>query len=607
MQAVILSAGLGSRMGVAGEQSHGIKTMTSINGKPLLEKTLENLSAYGITKVVIVVGYKAGYIQDYFGESFKDIHITYCLNNDYQSKNNIYSLWLCRQYLCEEDSFIIEGDVVFEPSILANMDHAGSNVIGAMHYQPWMNGTVIELGEDDAMCFTKANLSRPDATKLKTINIYKFSREFSQFVYLPQIQEKIEKQEFHLYYEDVITTEMMRVHFDIYTINGEKCFEMDNPHDLQIAKLMFASDNERYDLLINSYGGLWKSPGIYDYYFLTNPYFPTNGFFQEIGAIAKEVIMNYPSGRKMIDTMAAAMFKVSPDYTAVSNGASEIIDLLIRTLPGKFGTFIPTFEEYINRAGVQQMLTCPTLENDFHISIADIISLSAAVDNIILVNPNNPTGQIIEKEVLEEALMLLQGTNKRLIIDESFADFCDHDISLLDHDILEQHPNLFIIKSLGKSYGIPGLRSGMLFSADRLIIDLVKAALPIWNINSFAEYFYDVFPRYRKDFLASCQKLVADRTYLAEKLQEMEVFKVFPSQGNFLLCEMLIDMNARDFAIALLRRHNILIKDCQQKIGLDNRRMIRLAVRSHEENQLLLNAIHAVCSHYGVLSENLSL
>lgn len=357
---------------------------------------------------------------------------------------------------------------------------------------------------------------------------------------------------------------------------------------------------ERYETLTTSYGGLWKSSGILDYYYLTNPYFPSDEFIEEFSNVSKSLIVNYPSGRKIIDAMAAAIFNVPKEFIVVSNGASEIIEVLSRSFTGTFGIFIPTFDEYANRIGAVNTVLQQIPQDDFEITLEDIQAISEKASNIILVNPNNPTGKILSKKTLLEVLFLLKNKNKKLIIDESFADFSTDNISLVDFDILKKFPNLFIVKSLGKSYGIPGLRIGIFLTSNQSFIQKMRTSLPIWNINSFAEYFFEAFPRYKKVFANSCKKVQEDREEFLGSLLNIPDIKVWRSQSNFILCELLKVKYLDKFSIDMLDIYNIFIKNCQPKLGIQGRALIRVAVRTKKENKLFVKALaHLLLSeHY---------
>lgn len=296
--------------------------------------------------------------------------------------------------------------------------------------------------------------------------------------------------------------------------------------------------------------------------------------------------------------MAAAIFNVPKEFIVVANGASEIIEVMSRSLTGTFGIFVPTFDEYANRIGTANTVLQQISKDNLEVTLEDIHAISEKASNIILVNPNNPTGKIISKDILFEALLFLKSKSKNLIIDESFADFSTEDISLVDFNILKEFPNLFIVKSLGKSYGIPGLRMGVFLTSDLSLIQKMRINLPIWNINSFAEYFFEAFPRHKNAFVNSCKKVQEDRSEFLRLLLNVPDVKAWESQANFILCELLTVENLNQFSIDILDRYNIFIKNCQSKMGVQNRALIRVAVRTKKENEFFVTALkHLLLEH----------
>ena len=121
-----------------------------------------------------------------------------------------------------------------------------------------------------------------------------------------------------------------------------------------------------------------------------------------------------------------------------------------------------------------------------------------AIEVLTIINPDNPSGNYIPKCDILKLAEWAEKRNVRLIIDESFVDFADaeENPSLLQQDILNTYPHLIVIKSISKSYGVPGLRLGILATADKVLTAKLKKDVAIWNINSFAEFFLQIYEKY---------------------------------------------------------------------------------------------------------------
>src|SRR5690606_17459698 len=125
------------------------------------------------------------------------------------------------------------------------------------------------------------------------------------------------------------------------------------------------------------------------------------------------------------------------------------------------------------------------------------------------------------------------------IVDESFVDFADEEnSSLLDEEVLKAYPNLIVVKSISKSFGVPGLRLGILASYDKDMIDFLKKDVAIWNINSFGEFYLQIFEKYKKDYEEAMKKFKDIRRDYIEKLSSIKNLRVIPSQANFVMCEV---------------------------------------------------------------------
>jgi histidinol-phosphate/aromatic aminotransferase/cobyric acid decarboxylase-like protein len=184
----------------------------------------------------------------------------------------------------------------------------------------------------------------------------------------------------------------------------------------------------------------------------------------------------------------------------------------------------------------------------------------------------------------------------RLIVDESFVDFSEgweHN-TLLSDKILETYPHMLVMKSISKSYGVPGIRLGILCSADVDIISRIKKMVSIWNLNSFCEFFMQIYTKYEKDYKKACNKFIEERNDFEAKLRTIGFLRVIPSQANYFLVEVLPPFTAKTLVLRMLKEHNILMRDCSGKGGFDGKQYMRIAVRNHEDNTKLIDALRKV-------------
>ena len=181
----------------------------------------------------------------------------------------------------------------------------------------------------------------------------------------------------------------------------------------------------------------------------------------------------------------------------------------------------------------------------------------------------------------------------RLVVDESFVDFSVgwKNNTLLHDDILEAYPHMLVMKSISKSYGVPGIRLGILCSADMEIISQIKRMVSIWNINSFCEFFMQIYTKYEKDYVRACERFIEERNDFEAKLRQVSYLRVLPSQANYYLVEVLPPYTANGLVLKMLKEYNILMRDCSGKAGLDKGQYMRIAVRDHADNKKLISAL----------------
>ncbi len=605
MQAVILAAGMGKRLGDL--TKNNTKCMVEVNGIPLIDRVLGQFIPLDLSRVVIVVGYEGQKLIDYIGHRYDgSLKIEYVNNPIYDKTNNIYSLALAREKLLEDDTLLIESDLIFDDRIFPLiLDNPYPNLALVAKYQSWMDGTMVRIDEENNIVdfIPKKAFKYSDIEYYyKTVNVYKFSREFMQRKYLPFLDAYCSALGNNEYYEQVLRVICMLDNSELKAlpISDEKWYEIDDVQDLDIASTIFAEGGDRLGKYMKRYGGYWRFPGLLDYCYLVNPYFPTSKMKDELRAAFDDLLTEYPSGMYVNSLIAGKCFGIKSEYIVPGNGAAELIKSLMEGLPGKLGVVYPTFEEYPNRRDSSSLEVFVPQSEDFHYGTAELTEYFDAhpVSTLLLINPDNPSGNYLPGAGLIALLEWAGSKGMRLIIDESFADFSDEypQNSLLRNDILEKYPFLVVVKSISKSFGVPGLRLGIVASSDKSLIQTIKKDVSIWNINSFAEYFMQIYTKYEGDYQKAGEKFRRERDLFREELSGVPHLKVFDSQANYFLCALTDDhLSSTQLAQRLLADYNILIKDCSAKKFFAGRNYIRLAIRGREDNHALVEALKQVC------------
>ena len=601
MQAIILAAGMGRRLGEYTRDN--TKCMLPVNGVRLIDRVLGQLSQLGLSRVVIVVGYKGQNLIDYIGHRYDDrLKIEYVNNPVYDKTNNIYSLSLAKDKLQEDDTLLIESDLIFDDSLFRMiMDNPYPNLALVDKYETWMDGTMVRIDEDNNIVNfipKKAFKYKDVDSYYKTVNIYKFSREFSQNKYVPFLEAYSKALGNNEYYEQVLRVITLLDNAELKALpitNGAKWYEIDDVQDLDIAETLFADKDEfmyRYNM---RFGGHWRFPKLLDFCYLVNPYFPTAHMKDELRANFDILLSEYPSGMYVNSLIAAKYFDIRQEYTVVGNGAAELIKSLMERVEGRIGVVYPTFQEYPNRKEQTEIIGFTPDNADLTYTADDLIRFYAdkQLSTLLLINPDNPSGNFIP---IVDVLRLATWCKERgifFVVDESFVDFSEdfRNNSLLHNEILQAYPNLAVMKSISKSYGVPGLRLGVLASSDEELINWMKHDVSIWNINSFAEFYMQIFGKYQKDYDRACQKFIAERERFMARLTDIPFLRVIPSQANYFLCQITKKYTSEELTRRLLMDFNILIKDCDNKDGLKNKNYVRIAVRDQKDNDTLVDAL----------------
>ena len=597
MQAIILAAGMGKRLKELTQNN--TKCMVKVNGQTLIERMLRQIDSKNLSRIVIVVGYEGQKLVDYVSTLGINTPIEFVDNPIFDKTNNIYSLSLASDYLCNEDTLLFESDLIFEDSVIdALLDDPRDTLALVDKYESWMDGTCVKLSEDDDIdAFVPGkvfNFAEKDSY-FKTVNIYKFSKHFSQTHYVPFLDAYTKALGNNEYYEQVLRVITMLDNPEIKgkRLEGQAWYEIDDIQDLDIASILFAPDEDtKVSLLQSRYGGYWRFPKLLDFCYLVNPYFPPKKMVDEIKASFTTLLTQYPSGMRVNSLLAAKNFDVHIENIVVGNGAAELIKSFMESIDGNVGFVRPTFEEYPNRYDPAKSVCFVPQNDNFAYDENDLINFfdDKDIQSLIVVNPDNPTGNFVSVDGLKKLIDWTKQKQIKLVIDESFVDFADGEQnSLIDQQLIDQNEHLYVIKSISKSYGVPGLRLGILVSGDQQTIAHIKKDVSIWNINSFAEFYMQIEEKYKKNYVSALKKFKKERSRYISRLAELPNVRIIPTQANYVMIELLGDNTSKNVTKALLIKHNIIAKDLSSKVG--GKQYLRLAVRNTADNDKLVDAL----------------
>lgn len=598
MQAIMLAAGKGTRLGKY--TKNNTKCLLDVHGKTLLERAIDALVYAGIKKFVLVLGYKKENVIKFIEEKGLDkkIDIDYVFNDVYDKTNNIYSLYLAKDYLLKDDTILLESDLIYDEKVikkLVDSDYEDTALIAK--YEEWMDGTMVTLNNDNVIdsFVEKKDFDYEKVDKYyKTVNIYKFSQNFSERFYIPFLESYIKAYGNNDYYELVLKVISGLKEVKLYglMIGDVPWYEIDDCQDYDIVKAKFApTTNEKLDLFHKRFGGYWRFNNLLDYCYLVNPYFPTTQMIEKMKFFFNELLFNYPSGQKIEKICASRMFEnLSCENIIIGNGAAELINTLRHVVGNKIALTIPSFNEYVRCFPNCDITYINSNLDGYKLNKDRLIEVLNNVDTLIIISPDNPSGSHLKYEETIEILEYAKMHNKQVIFDESFIDFANNCYTLINDEILNKYNNLVVIKSISKSYGVPGLRLGVLASGNKEVIDKINSNLPVWNINSFAEYFLQIINIYKKDYKLGCEKIKEERSRFYDELIKIKELTVYQSEANYFMIRLNKGSSA-SLAEYLLDSNNILIKVLNGKNGFDDKEYIRVAIKTKEENDYLIVCI----------------
>jgi len=591
MKAIILAAGYGNRMRPLTDSTH--KTLLEVGDKTILSRIIDGLIENNITDILICTGFRADEIKQYLAHIYPDISFHYVHNARYRETNNIYSLTLAFEAIenIDSDIVVIESDLIYDPLVIKRLiESRYDNIALVDKFRSGMDGTVVTVDssnvitsvipphlQDENFCFTD---------KYKTLNIYKFSCEFCKTSFKKLLTYYANVIDDNCYYELIlgilIYMQKEIIHAEI--INNEPWAEVDDPNDLAVAEFVFNTDRRK--ILEQRAGGYWNYD-VLDFCFIRNMYFPDSSIISEMKNNLANLIHNYGSRQSILNKKMGWFLLCREDRVTALNGASQIYPVLQERFSKKRILIPrPSFGEY-NRI----FKNTEYYKDEVGISKESIDSSLKNCDGVVIVNPNNPTGSILSGEWIYNCAK--RNPEKIFFIDESFIEFSNtiSIISMLEENSLD---NIIVIKSLSKSLGIPGVRLGYTYCCNTEINRYIQEKIPIWNMNSIAEFTLEIILKHRNFLKQSFASTIKDRELFIKELAEVPVIdNVYPSEANFILISLKTGITAESIVDYMLEKHSVYIKNVSDKFS-NNKQYLRFAVRLPEENRILINGLSAL-------------
>lgn len=331
-----------------------------------------------------------------------------------------------------------------------------------------------------------------------------------------------------------------------------------------------------------------------DYCIPVNPYFPTGRMFASFRDKLKTYMKYYPAQSSSLSELLAQFLALDPKTIVVANGSTELITWVDRLfIREAVATPIPTFGRWTDQPAesgkrVASFLTRP--EDRFHFDVDRFTAFVRATRARVaaICNPNNPTGTLIRRSEVLRLLELLQDLDL-IVVDESFIDFADADTPCSVADRAAEFSNVLVLKSLGKNFGLHGVRLGYGVACPCVAAKLQRA-LPHWNVNGIAEMVLREVVDAPDEYEQSRRRVITDRQNLARQLRTLPRWSVFPSQANFVYVRVPDEVNGTALRDHLLTEHGCFVRQCGNKQGSDGQ-FFRIAARPAFELAFLMKAL----------------
>ena len=591
MKAVILAAGYGGRMSPLTKEIH--KTLLKVNGERIMDLIIKSLINNNIKDIVIVTGYKKEQLKNHLINNFNDIPFQFIHNEKYATTNNIFSLALAfEQIKFDKDIIMIESDLIYSSDVIEKaINSKFKNLALISPYKIGMDGTVVEVLDNKIIGLYPPHLQGENFNlfdKFKTLNIYKFSKEFCKNEFKKLLVYYAKSIDDNCYYELIlgILIYMQRQEIFCEIVPNEKWVEVDDPNDLIGAEFHFNKKN-RISILEHSFGGYWNYD-IIDFCFIRNMYFPTKSMMAEMKNNLPFLLENYGSKQKVLNEKLSYVLQYNKENLIALNGAAQIYPIISEIIKNQ-EILIPNpgFGEYERLFNVED-----TYIDNGDVNYNLIERKVKKNSNIVFVNPNNPTGTMLKTSWILK--MIDTYPNKFFIVDESFIEFSDES-SIINYLEDSSRDNVIVIRSMSKTYGLPGVRLGFIYSCNKKLISNIYSKIPIWNLNSLTEFFMEIILKNKRALEKSIEKTKIDRESFINSLNNLEfVEKVYNSGANFILFKTNSKLSNIDVSNYLIQNHLIYIKDVSSKFDSKTNTYFRVAVRNPKENNLLIKILQNI-------------
>ncbi|MET9235387.1 histidinol-phosphate transaminase [Streptomyces cellulosae] len=337
--------------------------------------------------------------------------------------------------------------------------------------------------------------------------------------------------------------------------------------------------------------------GPVDFCIPCNPYFPTPAMFDEMASRLRDIITYYPSSADTITAELCSLLRLPPQCVAMGNGSTELITwidhLLVRE---SLAVPVPTFGRWTDQpleTGKRVDMFPLQESSGFALDLAQYAEFIRARGTRVAVvcNPNNPDGGFLHRHAVVQFMDAMADLDL-VVIDESFLEFADaeNEPSVVQEAMLR--PNVIVLRSLGKNFGLHGIRFGYMV-ANPALAGRVRSMLPKWNLNSFAEHVVFMLKEHGAEYAQSLHQVRRDRMDMSGQLSSLPGLTVYPSQGNFLFVRLPVGAEGTVVRDRLLTEHRILVRECGNKIGSSSR-FLRLVVRPQVDVRRLVTGLEQV-------------
>lgn len=601
MQAIILAAGLGKRLGNL--TLNNTKCMVKVNGIPLIERMLRQLEKLNLEKIVLVIGYEGEKLKAFSNSLNLNTRLEYVTNEVYDKTNNIYSLYLAKETMLSGATLLLEADLVFEDALLEKlMADPSPDLALVSQFEEWMDGTCVKIDSDNNILKfvpKKEFVYEEAGSYYKTVNIYKFSKEFLTNHYVPFLEAYMKACGLNDYYEQVlrITSYLDKPMLKALPLDGEKWYEIDNLEDLNIAETIIDSPAGRLEKTAAREGGMWRFPRVTDFSVSFNAGFPGSRMLSEIRVNTDILLRSVPSSRPFATLLAAKYFNTDEGLVCVAAEAEDLLTALLSHTTGTIGALKHSLTpSMLNRFGDRLRAFDPGAGG---FTADDMIAFCSAYDIKILYTgaPDSLSGSLADQAGFRKLLDHCSSEGIRLIADTSYSDFSGgsggHSY-LFSNSVLGLYPGLAVIYDFSCAGGVTGLRVAALGSADTELTGKIQGALPEKAFGSFAEFYLQITGKYEGDYNRSCKEFITERERFSHDLSKQGVLSVLSSGPAVLICKVRQPFTASSLARKLLSEHEILVGILPGSEKDGGAEFIRIGVRSRGENEKLTAILAAI-------------